>query len=132
LDTQLDELSRVAKTLATGGPVALKRAVELTRSLNTELMKHILVEGKILLPALRDSDAWGKVRADKLLDRLRIRRRELKDLGKSCTKAESETLGGDIDRFIDDRRADMALAERDVMGPTVLRDDVLGIDSDGG
>jgi iron-sulfur cluster repair protein YtfE (RIC family) len=129
---QLDELSRVAKTVLTGGPAALKRALDLTRTLYDDLLKHIVLEGKILLPALRDADAWGKIRADTLIGRLRTRRQELRALHESCATAESKTLGREIDRFIDDRRADMAHAEREVLDPSVLRDDVLSIDSASG
>jgi hypothetical protein len=130
--TQLDELSLVAKTLLTGGPAALKSALELTAKLCNDLTKHIVLEAKILLPVLRDADAWGKIRADKLIGRLRVRRQELKDLRKSCVTAKSESLGAQLDRFIDDRRSDMVHAERDSVNTGVLRDDVLGIDSHGG
>jgi len=130
--TQLDELSRVAKTLLTGGPAALKRALALTATLCDDLTKHIVHEAKFLLPVLRDADAWGKIRADKLIGRLRVRRQELKDLRKSCANAKSESLGDQLDRFIDGRRADMAHAESDSVNAGVLRDDVLGIDSHGG
>jgi hypothetical protein len=45
---------------------------------------------------------------------------------------ENEALARDIDRFIDERRADMAQTERDSVNPAVLRDDVIGIDSQSG
>src|SRR5438477_369944 len=84
VQTQLDELSLVAKTLLTEGPAALKYALELTRTLCDDLTKHITLEAKILLPALRNADAWGKIRGDTLSDRLRTRRQELKHLRRSC------------------------------------------------
>ena len=85
----------------TGGPAALKSALELTRKLCDDLTTHIVLEAKILLPALRDSDAWGKMRADKLIGRLRARRQELKDLRKSCVDREerkSRRSAGSIHR----------------------------------
>jgi hypothetical protein len=130
--TQLDELSLVAKTLLTGGPAALKYALDLTRALCDDLTKHIALEAKILLPALRSADAWGKIRGDTLIGRLRTRRQELKDLRTSCANAQSETLGDQLDRFIDDRRLDMANTERESLHPGVLRDDVLTVDNGGG
>lgn len=132
LGSSLDELSRVAKTMLTGGPVAFARGIALTRTLYDELARHIALEAEILVPALRDADAWGTIRADKLVQKLRARRQDLRRLRKSCERHESTTLGGEIDRFIDDRRSDMAHAERHVLDAGVLRDDVLGIDVDGG
>ena len=128
---QLDEMARGVKALLTGGPDALKRLLELTGTLCDELTKHIVSESKILVPALRDADAWGKQRADKLLDQLRTRRRKLKDLRQSVND-EKAALAGNLDRFIDDRRADMEQTERESVNPRVLRDDVIGIDSHGG
>ena len=130
--TQLDELSTVAKTLLSGGPEALKYALALTRTLCNDLAKHIALEAEILLPALRQSDAWGAQRADKLIERLRTRRQELERLRNECVNAKGETLGDQLDRFADDRRADMAHVERDSLHSDVLRDDVVGIDSQGG
>jgi hypothetical protein len=129
---QLDELARGANTLRTGGSVALAHVLRLTRTLCDELIKHIVCERKILVPALRDTDSWGEIRARTLVDRLRARRRELKGLRNSCVNAENETLAGDIDRFIDARRSDMAQTERDSLNRDVLRDDVIVIDSHGG
>jgi hypothetical protein len=130
--TQLDELSTVAKTLLSGAPEALKYALALTRTLCEDLAKHIAVEAKILLPALRHADAWGAHRADQLIERLRTRRMELDRLRNSCVNAKGETLGEQLDRFADDRRTDVAHAERDNLNSDVLRDDVVGIDSQGG
>src|SRR5436853_165758 len=66
--TQLDQLSIVVKTLLSGGPEALKYALALTRTLCDDLAKHIGLEAKILLPALKQADAWGTQRADKLIE----------------------------------------------------------------
>lgn len=132
LETKLNELSRVAKTLPNGGPAALSRALTLTQTLSEELTRHIVLETKLLVPALLDADAWGVIRARKLIERLRTRRQEIADLRETCACGQSGTLGQQIDRFIDDRRADMVHAERHVLNADVLRDDILGIDVDGG
>lgn len=128
LGSKLDELSRAGRELRAGGPLALERVLGLARGLHDELLAHIVLEGRLLVPALRDIDAWGKVRADKLLERLRIRRRELKDLRESCGQLRTGLLGGVIRRFVAGRLADMAHAERHVFHENVLRDDVLGVD----
>jgi hypothetical protein len=70
------------------------------------------------------------VRADRLIGRLRARRCELESLLASCARLRTGALGEVIDRFFDDRRADMAQAERHVLH--VLRDDVVGVDVSSG
>jgi hypothetical protein len=129
---KLDDFSRVASSMVTAGPAEFARAVRFTRTLLIELKSQIALEAKFLVPALRTVDAWGAIRADKLLAQLRTRRKELKNLRKSYSKGEQSTLGGDIDRFIEGRRAGMAEADRESLNPDVLRDDVLGVDVNGG
>jgi hypothetical protein len=130
--TLLDEVARGAKTLLAGRPYALKHLIARTRELCDELTNHIVFETKNLVPALRDADAWGNVRATNLLTQLRARTRKVEDLRKSCVNGTNETLADDIGRFIDDRRADMAQTERDSVNTRVLRDDVICVDTDGG
>lgn len=57
--------------------------------------------------------------------------RQRRSLRKSYSKGEQSTLGAEIDRFIDVRRAGMAAADRESLNPDVLRDDVLGVDVNG-
>lgn len=130
--TKLDELSRLAKTLLTAGPSELARALRFTHAVLADLKSQIALEAKVLLPALRDADAWGTVRADRLIAQLRVRRRELRTLRKSAAKPQHGTLGAELDQFIDARRSSMARAERESVNPGVLRDDVIGIDTFGG
>lgn len=130
--TKLDELSRSAKTLLTAGPNGLARVLRLTRHLARDLKAQIALETAILVPTLRTVDAWGEVRANKLLVQLRKRRRKLRALRRSAAQNDHVTLGGQIDQYIDERRSGMARAERDSLNPNVLRDDLTGIDVSGG
>jgi hypothetical protein len=124
----MDELSRLASILPAGGPAALERTLELSRALHDALTDQIALEDRILLPALREADAWGGVRADRLIKRHLVRHQELTALRISCAKAPGDFAGA-IERFIVDRRADMRHAERHVL---ILRDDIVGIDVEGG
>lgn len=130
--TKLDELSRSARTVVTAGPSELARVLRLTRTLARHLKSQIALEAAILVPALRGADAWGEIRAAKLLEQLRRRRRKLRALRRSAAERNQATLGGHIDQYIDDRRSGMAHVERESLNPSVLRDDVTGIDVSGG
>jgi len=130
--SRLDELSRSAKTLVTAGPSELARVLRLTRSLARHLKAQIALEAAILVPALRSADAWGEIRADKLLAQLRKRRKKLRALRRSAAKRDRATLGGHLDQYIDDRRSGMERVERESLNSNVLRDDVTGIDVSGG
>ena len=129
---KLDDVSRLAKTVLTAGPSELKRFLQRTRTLFSDLKAQISNEAKILVPALRSSDAWGHIRADQLIAQLRIRRRQLRGMRKSAAKGEQATLGAEVDRFIDERRIGMTRVERDSLDSNVLRDDLVGIDVSGG
>jgi hypothetical protein len=129
---KLDELSRSAKTLLNAGPRELARVLRLTRNLARDLKTQIALEANVLVPALRNSDAWGKVRADKLIAQLRRRRSELRSLRQTAREQDQTTLGGHIDEYIDERRSGMKRVERESLSPGVLRDDVTGIDVSGG
>ena len=130
--TKLDELSSSAKTLLSAGPSEFARVVRLTHRLASELKSQIAFEAKVLLPALRNADAWGKVRGDKLISQLRRRRKALRSLRIKAAKKDQATLGADIDQYIDERRKGMTRVERESLNPGVLRDDITGIDVSGG
>jgi hypothetical protein len=106
--------------------------LRLTRTLARHLKSQIALEAAILVPALRGADAWGEIRAAKLLEQLRRRRRKLRALRRSAAERNQATLGGHIDQYIDDCRSGMAHVERESLNPSVLRDDVTGIDVSGG
>lgn len=133
--TRLAELLAATKKLLPSGPSepsGLKRVLRLTRELARELKAQIALEASVLVPALRNADAWGDVRADKLIAQLRVRRKALRTLRKSLDGEDHTTLRTDIDAYVEARGRGMTRAERDSLSPGVLRDDVTGIDVSGG
>lgn len=132
IQMKLDELSTSAKTLLSAGPSEFARVLRLTHRLVSDLKSQIALEAKVLLPALRHADAWGNVRADKLIAQLRRRRKALRSLRIKAAKKDQTTLGVDIDGYIDERRRGMKRVERESLSPGVLRDDITGIDVSGG
>jgi len=129
IGSRLDELSRVVALLSTGGRATHDKAVALTHTLADALSDQLALEGRLLEPALRQSDAWGALRADALIDRHVVRQGELRALRESCGAEASPDLVRTLRRFILARRTDMNRAERYVL---ILRDDIVGIDVDGG
>ena len=119
-------------TLSTGGVVALERVLHLSRALHDDLAQQIELEGRLLVPALRESDAWGKTRAEGLLSRHKKRSVELIALRDTCSRGKGQSFADELRRFIVGRWADMARVDRHILSSGILRDDVLGIDVDGG
>lgn len=130
LEAMFDELSRVSGLLEQGGPVELAQAIELSLGLCELLLLHITVERELLVPALRDADAWGGARAQELTRRLVERRSAIAALRESCRTARLASFGGAIDQFIDGCQASIVLAV--LTDLSALRDDVVAIDCQDG
>jgi iron-sulfur cluster repair protein YtfE (RIC family) len=130
---KLNELERAAERLETEGTSAIPAAAELSRALYDELRDHIDMEDAILAPALRETDAWGEVRASKLEAHHRDQRVELKDLGEvDVDSITPETFAKRLRDFVAEVRADMVHEETGVLSPELLKDDVIGVDVEGG
>jgi hypothetical protein len=121
--------------LVTGGPVhslaELKRAGE---ELHRVLARHMRWEDRYLGPAVLDADAWGEER----LARLRRDHREQREiLAHSLERLRDPGRPGvlvarDLRDLIMMLRDDMEDEERDLLDPSVLRDDVVAIDLEAG
>jgi hypothetical protein len=131
LRQKLDELREIASALTAGSEPTVDRALTLARSIWADLHDHLELEDAILLPALRECDAWGAVRAEQLV---RHHTEQRAAFSQHSLAGLSTELPATVARFlhavIDDLMADMAHEERDVLG--VLRDDVLGVDVEDG
>ena len=130
--TRLTELLSATKKLLPAGPRGVKRVLRLTRELARQLTAQIALEADVLVPALRNADAWGDIRADKLIAQLRSRRKALSALRKSIASNDHAVLRTEIDTYVEARSRGMIRAERDTLSPGVLRDDITGIDVSGG
>jgi iron-sulfur cluster repair protein YtfE (RIC family) len=126
----LEDLHRAASALEGGGSAALRRAIGACERLYAELRDHLDLEDQILAPALREADAWGEVRAGRLLQHHVEQRRELQALQSEPPPADPQSLKQRIESIVSDLRSDMAYEERELLA--TLRDDVLGIDVEDG
>lgn len=122
----LDALERNARRQnghADTGADAIRRQCE---ALRDRILRYAALERAILVPALREADAWGEVRARRLANHLRERRANLDELVK-LDGVESRPLAQGVARLVAYVRRAMH-GEEHLLDPDLLRDDVMGID----
>ena len=104
---------------------------ELACGLLAELAVHLEYEDAILAPVLREVDAWGHIRATKLLEHHASQRKQLASL--------AELYGGTVDpervaqrtlAWIEDVQDDMNLEEGSVLA--LLKDDCVVVATESG
>ena len=86
------------------------------------------------MPALREADAWGEVRADRVQAEHKEQTAEVRLLLEEFGDpfASSGELALRLEDFIAAVEVDMAAEEKATLGPDLLRDDVVGIDVEAG
>ena len=109
------------------GRASWQSAVSECHSLYDALIAHIDMEDELLVPALRDIDAWGSVRADMLTQHHVAQRQELRAVLGDNGESDQRVLATRVGRLIDDLLTDMAHEEREVLARDLLRDDVIAI-----
>jgi iron-sulfur cluster repair protein YtfE (RIC family) len=104
------------------------------RSLLEKLRAHMSWEETELLPALRDSDAWGSERAKRLISDHREQRALLDFILVRLLDATrpAALVLADVDALIAFLLADMQEEETDLASDRILRDDVTGIEVESG
>jgi iron-sulfur cluster repair protein YtfE (RIC family) len=103
-----------------------------TAKLCSQLNSHTELEDRVLVPALREADSWGEVRAAKLLVHHREQREELKLLAEQAHSLAPAAFSQRAHALINDVIADMLHEEAAIINDRVLRDDVIGIDVEAG
>ncbi|MDH5671462.1 MAG: hemerythrin domain-containing protein [Myxococcales bacterium] len=133
LRQQLDALDSAANRLETEGQAALPEALELSRGFHEALRDHIDLEDAILVPTLREADAWGPERADRLAEHHRQQRAEIRALGEAdAAEADPVALADRLRQLCREIREDMKHEESGVLSADLLRDDPVAIDAEGG
>lgn len=95
-----------------------------------QLQVHMRWEERYLLPALRNADAWGRERAQRMLADHREQRDTIALLVERLRdqKRPAAMIARDVAGLVELLRLDMREEERDLLDERVLRDDVIGID----
>jgi iron-sulfur cluster repair protein YtfE (RIC family) len=105
---------------------------ELAAALRQRFLAHLDLEERLLVPALRDADAWGAERADRIAREHALQRAQLERLLthlRDATYAPSE-LARELDALVSELQVDMEHEERTALSPTLLRDDVIAVDGE--
>jgi iron-sulfur cluster repair protein YtfE (RIC family) len=134
LREQLDALEALAQGLVAGRTEPLVEALAALRRMKRRFFDHLDLEEAIMVPALRDADAWGPERAQLVLDEHRDQRAELEALVVELNRADTtpDVVGQRILVWIEALRVDMVHEEKAVLHPDLLRDDVVAIDLEAG
>jgi hypothetical protein len=106
---------------------------ELVRHLLVVLGDHTALEDKILAPALMELDAWGQVRAARLLDHHQSQRAQIAELTilYSLPRIPQE-VALTTQAIVNDLRSDMEHEERELLSADLLRDDVIAVSAECG
>lgn len=105
-----------------------ERCLELHRT----LLCHIELENAVLAPALRDTDAFGPLRADQLLAEHERQRSVLTAILVPSEDRSDRDLAGDVLALVGELRIDMAYEEQTLLHPNLLRDDPIALDLEAG
>ena len=130
----LDALEVQARALVRGELAPVERALEGLRGMKQRFLDHLDLEESIMVPALREADAWGPERARQVLDEHREQRAELEALVEELERpgVSPGVVGTRILEWIEALRVDMVHEEKAVLSPDLLRDDVIAIDLEAG
>jgi hypothetical protein len=97
-----------------------------------EVWQHLDFEDRLLVPALREVDAWGRLRAEQIAAEHASQRAALGVLRQLARHGDRRLAVDGARGLIDELTADMDAEERDLLDPDLLRDDVIAIDQCGG
>lgn len=127
-------LERSAGDLRGGQREALAPTLSALRRLAQRFLDHLALEEEIMVPALRDADAWGPERAKLVLAEHEAQRIELAELleALSTSNVTAEFVGQRLIAWIEALRIDMEHEETSVLHPDLLRDDVVSIAAESG
>jgi iron-sulfur cluster repair protein YtfE (RIC family) len=132
LRRSVDRLAAVTARLLAGDCEAFSAATASAQLLYQQLQDHLDFEDALLVAALRDTDAWGNLRADRLASHHVEQRQQFRTLAERSRCETPAGLAALLTELIADLRLDMQYEEKEVLSPELLRDDVLVVDNEGG
>jgi hypothetical protein len=130
----LAAMHEAAETAQAGACGALGRLREETERFGARFLRHLDLEEAVLVPALREVDAWGEARADLILNEHAVQRITIRTLVDDlrAPRVDVRRAGAAIRRLAEDLAADMEHEEATLLHEDLLRDDVVSLDSFGG
>src|SRR4051812_26412913 len=128
LSEKLTRLEASAASVFGGAPEEISQLRERTRNLCESLWFHLATEDEILVPLLRDLDAWGEVRVERVESDHEAQRAEIEELRKKAEEATPASFAESVLAFSRALRADMAHEEEVSLSRELLRDDPVSLD----
>jgi len=134
LRARVSEIETLAKNVMSGDEAQIGKLLECGKALTGTLAQHMRWEDLYLAPALEDADAWGPERAALLAEDHREQREVLARLIDSLEDPQepASVLATNLVQFAHHLMQDMEEEEASFVNSNVLRDDVIGIDVEGG
>ena len=106
------------------GENALRAAVS---QLAAALEEHLSMEDELLLPAIRDVDAWGSIRAKRMMEEHEGQRVTIDRLNEISRGGDRTELARSVQALRKALLEDMRREESELLHPDLLRDDVISI-----
>jgi hemerythrin-like domain-containing protein len=129
----LDHMDDLAERLARGEHGVAPRLRKWTRELGAVFRTHLALEERILVPAIREADAFGDARAAELLEEHATQRALLDHVIEDLhARASDAMLAVGVRELVRALREDMVEEERDFLGEVLLSDTVVSLDAFGG
>jgi hypothetical protein len=124
-------MHEAAESAQAGVCGALGRLREETDRFCARFLRHLDLEEAVLVPALREVDAWGDARADVILNEHAVQRITIETLVEDlrAPRVDVRRAGAAIRRLAEDLATDMEHEEATLLHEDLLRDDVVSLDS---
>jgi hemerythrin-like domain-containing protein len=125
----LEEIEQALGELSGRIPGALGHLRASLRTFHDAFLRHVRHEETVLRPILIDVDAWGPARVESMDEEHRSQRAALAELSRLELDADVDCTVQQIEAFVRRIRADMDGEEQHALSETVLRDDIIVIDT---
>jgi iron-sulfur cluster repair protein YtfE (RIC family) len=99
---------------------------------NTYFIRHIKTEEAILRPVLKDIDAWGSVRIERMNSEHADQKNEIKEIDQLVASHRPKDYLPQLESFIAKIKRDIEDEEKDCLDPDVMKDDPITSGTMGG
>lgn len=128
LRVKLGDVKSLAAKARYGEPGSEPQLRQVTLELVKEFRAHVAMEDAELVPVLRDIDAWGQIRAERVERDHEWHRAALDKLERSAQSDGGADLLRGLDTLLQSFLDDMQTEDETVLHPNLLRDDPISID----
>jgi hypothetical protein len=131
IEEMLEALDGAASQLEAGRAEDLTWLRRAAGALGQVLEWHLSFEEHHLVPAVRESDGFGPVRAERLNEQHRCRRGSLEQLVREVVSSDREEVVDCVRTFTSAIRTDLRYDQENFLHDEILRDDPMRVDFSG-